>query len=181
MKTFLSCLYYFCKHDIFLSMKKYVIQTLLLVFCLKGYAQQQYADSLIHFVLIKNEKDTVQNQSYLTWQDLHTLKAKIKLHSLTAEYGVTHRNGIICFEIFCNTKIGWVNAGTTEIPFVLSASILKEPIAVYSYLKMKRAYGKVQIKIKKIILNGDDAKSKELYFSDYKSITFYLTGKDSTS
>lgn len=150
-------------------------------FCLwlTNYAQQ-YADSLIHFVLVKNTADTVENESNLTWQDLHTLNAKVKLHALTAHYGVTHPRGIIYFEMFCNTKTGWASAGTTEISFTLTASVLTEPLGVYSYLKMKRASGKIQIKVKKILLMSNSEKSIDLYFSDQKSKIFYLTGKDST-
>lgn len=163
----------------FLFMKKAVWLTVFFCFYLTHYAQQ-YADSLIHFVLIKNTTDTVRNESNLTWQDLHTLTAKVKLHGLTARYGVTHPRGIIYFEIFCNTKTGWASAGTTEIPFTLMASVLTEPLGIYSYLKMKRASGKVQVKVKKIILNSTSDKNTELFFSDQKSTVFYLTGKDST-
>ncbi len=153
--------------------------TVSLCLWLTNYAQQ-YADSLIHFVLVKNTADTVENESNLTWQNLHTLKARIKLHALTAQYGITHPRGIIYFEVFCNTKTGWASAGTTEIPFTLTASVLTEPLGVYSYLKMKRASGKIQLKVKKILLVGSSEKNIELYFSDQKSKIFYLTGKDST-
>lgn len=160
-------------------MKKSVWMIVFFCICITGYTQQ-YADSLVHFVLIKNVKDTVHNESNLTWQDLHTLNAKVKLHALTARYGVTHPRGIVYFEVFCNTKTGWASAGTTEIPFTLTASVLTEPVGVYSYLKMKRASGKIQIKIKKITLSSNYEKSIELYFSDQHAKTFYLTGKDST-
>jgi hypothetical protein len=160
-------------------MKKTLWLTVFFCICLTGYTQE-YGDSLIHFVLIKNTTDTVQSESNLTWQDLHTLSAKVKLHALTARYGVTHPKGIIYFEVFCNTKTGWSSAGTTEIPFILTASILTEPIGVYSYLKMKRASGKIQIKVKKIVLISNSEKHIEVYFSDQKSKIFYLTGKDST-
>jgi len=160
-------------------MKSCVLPALLFLICITSYAQQ-YSDSLIRFVLVKNTKDTVQNESNITWQDLHTLNAKIKLHALTAHYGITHPNGIIYFEVFCNTKTGWSSAGITEIPFVLSASVLTEPVGVYSCLKMKRASGKIQVKVKKIILKSDSEKPIELYFSDKQSKTFYLIGKDST-
>lgn len=160
-------------------MKQAIILIILLHLCLINYAQH-YADSLIYFVLVKNKKDTVKNENNLTWQDLHTLNAKVKLHTITASYGVTHPRGIMYFEVFCNTKTGWASAGTTEIPFVLTASVLTEPIGIYSYLKMKRASGKVQVKMKKIILNSNFEKSIELIFSDKQSTVFYLVGKDST-
>lgn len=152
----------------------------IMVFSLKSGYAQSYADSLISFVVVKNTNDTIQNESHLTWQDLHSVKAKVKLHGLTARYGITHPSGIIWFEVFCNTKTGWTSAGTTEIPFQLTASVLTEPIGIYSYLKMKRASGKIQVKLKKVILNSSYQKSIELYFSEQKSTIFYLTGKDST-
>ncbi|MCS7075072.1 MAG: hypothetical protein NZ455_00080 [Bacteroidia bacterium] len=141
---------------------------------------QIYADSLIHFALVKHNKDTVKNESNLTWQDLHHLMVRTKLHYITAQYGVTHPRGIIYFEILCNTKTGWGIAGQTEIPFTLSASILTEPIGVYSCLKMKRVSGKVQVRVKKVVLYSPFEKSIELTFSDAKSTFFILSGADST-
>ncbi|MCS7027793.1 MAG: hypothetical protein NZ519_03415 [Bacteroidia bacterium] len=163
-------------------MKKCLIIIVVINLHAIGFSQNYYADSLIQFVLVKNNKDTIKNESSLTWQDLHSVKAKIRLHSLTAQYGVTHPKGIMEIEIFCNVRTGWNSVGITEIPFTLSASVLSEPIAIYSYLKMKHASGKIQVRLKKITLYSlvDNSSNIELYFSENRSVFFTLVGKDST-
>lgn len=158
-----------------------IVFVLLCMCRLWGYSQTVLqADSLLKFVLTKNTSDTLKPNQTLTWNDLHTLTAHVNLYGLAAHYGITHRQGVIYFEIKGSTpKKGFVSLGITEIPFVLSAKTLHEFVAIYSFLKMYKVMGRAQIGVQSILLKNEQQQSLKLEFSEKQSLLFEVSGKDS--